>query len=55
MKVIVQEAMSFRVAQYDNVSNIAYNKDTKIVTITYGSAQTVTYDLNNPYYISILW
>ena len=54
MKVVVIKKDSFSVAEFTNVSNIAYNSTTKIATITYGSAQTVTYDLDD-YLISILW
>lgn len=56
MKVVVMKKDSFAVAEFLNVSNIAYSEvsDTKSVTITYGSAQTATYDLAD-YLISILW
>ena len=56
MKVVVMKKDSFAVAEFLNVSNIAYSEvsDTKSVTITYGSAQTATYNLAD-YLISILW
>ena len=54
MKVVVMKKDSFSVAEFTSVSNIAYNSETKVATITYGSAQTVTYDLDD-YLISILW
>ena len=56
MKVVVMKKDSFTVAEFLNVSNIAYTEvsDTKSVTITYGSSQTATYNLAD-YLISILW
>lgn len=56
MRVVVMKKDSFSVAEFLNVSNLAYNEvsETKTVTITYGSAQTATYNLAD-YLISILW
>lgn len=56
MKVIITKKDSFSVAEFLNVSNIAYSEvsETKTVTITYGSAQTAIYNLAD-YLISILW
>ena len=54
MKVVVQKKDAFAVYEYSNVTNIAYNSGTKVVTITYGTSQTVTYNTDD-YLISILW
>lgn len=56
MKVVIMKRDSFSVVEFLNVSNIAYSKvsDTETVTITYGSAQTASYNLAD-YLISILW
>lgn len=43
MTVIATNKTTMDVAQYNNVSNIAYNAGTKIYTITYGSSQTKTF------------
>ena len=43
MIVIATNKTTMDVAQYNNVSNIAYNSGTKIYTITYGSSQTKTF------------
>ena len=43
MIVIATNKTTMDVAQYNNVSNIAYNAATKIYTITYGSNQTNTF------------
>lgn len=41
MTVIVKNKNTFDTAQYDNVSNIAYNSGT--YTVTYGSSQTASF------------
>lgn len=54
MKVVIMKKDSFAVAEFTSVSNIAYNSEAKVVTITYGSSQTAAYDLSD-YLISVLW
>lgn len=41
MTVIVKNKHTFDTAQYDNVSNLAYNAGT--YTVTYGNAQTASF------------
>lgn len=43
MIVIATNKTTMDVAQYNNVTNIAYNTGTKTYTITYGSSQTTTF------------
>ena len=43
MKVVVKNKLTFDVAQYTNVTNIAYNASTKVYTITYGNSQTASF------------
>ncbi len=47
MTVILRHKKQFTMDQYDNVTNIAFNTSTKIVTLTYGNNQTTSYDCNN--------
>lgn len=47
MQVIVRKKDTFDTVQYDNVSGIAYDSSTHIVTITYGNAQTASYNTEN--------
>ena len=47
MQVIVRKKDTFDTVQYNQVSNIAYDSSTKIVTITYGESQTATYSTVN--------
>ena len=47
LRVIFKQKECFTMDQYDNVTAISYVESTKIVTITYGSSNTVSYDLNN--------
>lgn len=54
MKVIIIDKDDFNQIVFNQVSNIAYDDTTKIVTITYGSGTTVTYSLEN-FLISVLW
>ena len=54
MTVIAMKRTDFTVTQYNNVSNIAYNAETKVYTITYGNSQTTTFSSNN-YVISVLF
>lgn len=42
MIVVIVHRTRFDTTQYDSVSNIAFDKDSGIYTITYGNAQTVT-------------
>lgn len=42
MKVIAMSRNDMGIAQYNNVTNIAYNSGAGTYTITYGSNQTVT-------------
>lgn len=43
MTVIAKSKTTFDIAQYENVTNLAYDAATQIYTITYGNAQTVTF------------
>ena len=47
MQVIVRNKTSFDTVQYDNVTNIAYDGATKIVTISYGTDSTISYNSEN--------
>ena len=53
MKVIRKHRTNFETAQFNNVTNIAYDAGTKIYTITYGSSQTSSFSADN-YIIFIL-
>ena len=44
MQVIVKAKASMLTYQYDNVTNIAYNGSTHVVTISYGESQTASYN-----------
>ena len=44
MRAIVKHKTRFTMDQYDDVTSIVYNDTTKNYTITYGNAQTVTYN-----------
>ena len=44
MQVIIRNKATFDTIQYDNVTNIAYDGTTKIVTISYGTDSTVSYN-----------
>lgn len=52
MTVLVIDKDTFSQTQYNNVTNIAYESDTNICTIT--ASGTSTYDLDD-YLISIIW
>ena len=52
MSVIAKNKTKLTTYQYDDVSNVAYDKNTKIYTITYGN-NTVTFSAND-WYVFIL-
>ena len=54
MIVIATKKTTMDVAQYNNVSNIAYNSGTKIYTITYGNSQTKTFS-GDDWFIAVLF
>ena len=43
MRAIVRHKTRFTMDQYDDVTGITYNKDTKQYIITYGENRTVSY------------
>lgn len=46
LRCILKHKTQFTMDQYDDVTAISYNAATKVVTITYGSSNTTSYDLN---------
>ena len=54
MKVIVKNKLTFDTTQFDNVSNVAYDSETKIYTITYGTSQTASFS-SDSYLIAIMF
>ena len=47
MQVIVKAKTSMQTYQYDNVTNIAYNGSTHLVTISYGESGTASFNAEN--------
>lgn len=47
MQFIVKAKASMLTYQYDNVTNIAYNGSTHVVTISYGESGTASFNAEN--------
>lgn len=47
MQVLVKSKTSFYTQQFDDVTDIAYNGSTHIITISYGESSTVTFNAEN--------
>ena len=52
MNIILKSKTSFAIVQIDDVASIAYNKATKIYTITTSGGTSTTYS-SDAYYLSI--
>lgn len=47
MSVVVIKKTAIGMQQYDNVTNIAVNNSTQVVTISYGTSSTATCSLSD--------
>lgn len=54
MNIILSKKDDFQIDQYADVTNIAFDKQTKIYTITYGPLNTVTYYDGNEWVLTVL-
>lgn len=54
MSIIFKHRQNFTCDQYDNVKSIAYNSETKVYTVIYGSDNTTTYYDGNQFILFIM-
>ena len=47
MQVLVKSKTSFYTQQFDDVSDVAYNSVTHVITISYGESSTATFSAEN--------